>query len=97
MSITKDRKTELIGQYKRGDADTGSPEVQVALLTADQRAERALQAAQEGPRQPAGPPEDGQQALHPARLPPGQGSAPVSGADPEPRVAKIGRIGLIGP
>jgi small subunit ribosomal protein S15 len=34
MSITKDRKTELIGQYKRGDADTGSPEVQVALLTA---------------------------------------------------------------
>jgi small subunit ribosomal protein S15 len=34
MAITKDRKTEIIGQYKRGDADTGSPEVQVALLTA---------------------------------------------------------------
>ena len=34
MSITKDRKTEIIGQYKRGDVDTGSPEVQVALLTA---------------------------------------------------------------
>src|SRR5215211_4972088 len=34
MSITKDRKTEIIGQYKRADADTGSPEVQVALLTA---------------------------------------------------------------
>jgi small subunit ribosomal protein S15 len=34
MSITKDRKTEIIGQYKRGDIDTGSPEVQVALLTA---------------------------------------------------------------
>ncbi len=34
MSITKDRKTDIIGQYKRGDADTGSPEVQVALLTA---------------------------------------------------------------
>ena len=34
MSITKDRKTEIIGQHKRGDADTGSPEVQVALLTA---------------------------------------------------------------
>ena len=33
MAITKDRKTEIIGQYKRGDADTGSPEVQVALLT----------------------------------------------------------------
>jgi small subunit ribosomal protein S15 len=34
MSITKDRKTELINQFRRGDADTGSPEVQVALLTA---------------------------------------------------------------
>ena len=34
MSITKDRKTEIIGQYRREDADTGSPEVQVALLTA---------------------------------------------------------------
>ncbi len=34
MSITKDRKTEIIGKYRRADADTGSPEVQVALLTA---------------------------------------------------------------
>lgn len=34
MSITKERKTELVGQFRRGDADTGSPEVQIALLTA---------------------------------------------------------------
>src|SRR5436190_5516978 len=34
MSITKDRKTEIIGNYRRADGDTGSPEVQVALLTA---------------------------------------------------------------
>jgi small subunit ribosomal protein S15 len=34
MAITKDRKQELIGTYKRGDNDTGSPEVQVAILTA---------------------------------------------------------------
>src|SRR5437764_3039725 len=34
MSITKDKKTELIGQFRRGDVDTGSPEVQIALLTA---------------------------------------------------------------
>ena len=33
MAITKDQKQNLIGDYKRGDADTGSPEVQVALLT----------------------------------------------------------------
>ena len=34
MSITKERKTELIGVHKRAENDTGSPEVQIALLTA---------------------------------------------------------------
>lgn len=33
MTITKERKQELIQGYKRGDHDTGSPEVQIALLT----------------------------------------------------------------
>ena len=33
MSITKDRKTELIDSYRRKANDTGSPEVQIALLT----------------------------------------------------------------
>ena len=33
MTITKERKTELIDQFKRGDSDTGSAEVQVAILT----------------------------------------------------------------
>ena len=33
MALTKDRKTELIGNYKTHDADTGSPEVQVAILS----------------------------------------------------------------
>jgi small subunit ribosomal protein S15 len=33
MSVTKVRKQELIGEYRRNPADTGSPEVQVALLT----------------------------------------------------------------
>jgi small subunit ribosomal protein S15 len=33
MTITKERKAELIGAYRRGDADTGSPEVQIAILT----------------------------------------------------------------
>ena len=32
--ITKDRKTEIIDQYRVKTADTGSPEVQIALLTA---------------------------------------------------------------
>jgi len=33
MAITKDRKTELIDTYRRKASDTGSPEVQIALLT----------------------------------------------------------------
>jgi small subunit ribosomal protein S15 len=33
MSITKERKQELIGKYKRKKGDTGSPEIQIALLT----------------------------------------------------------------
>ena len=33
MSITKDRKTQIIDQYRREPTDTGSPEVQIALLT----------------------------------------------------------------
>ena len=33
MSITTERKTELIKEYQRADRDTGSPEVQVAILT----------------------------------------------------------------
>jgi len=33
MSITPERKQELIIEYKTGEADTGSPEVQVAILS----------------------------------------------------------------
>ena len=33
MSITADRKQELIKEYAVKDGDTGSPEVQVAILT----------------------------------------------------------------
>ena len=33
MAFTKDRKTEVIGSYKIHNNDTGSPEVQVALLS----------------------------------------------------------------
>ncbi|HEX5102252.1 MAG TPA: 30S ribosomal protein S15, partial [Pirellulaceae bacterium] len=34
MTVTKERKRELIEQYRREDADSGSPEVQIAVLTA---------------------------------------------------------------
>ena len=34
MAITKERKSEIIDQFRREPVDTGSPEVQIALLTA---------------------------------------------------------------
>jgi len=33
MSITAERKQEVIQEYKTGESDTGSPEVQVAILS----------------------------------------------------------------
>lgn len=33
MTITKERKNELIEEFKQGDNDSGSPEVQIAILT----------------------------------------------------------------
>ena len=33
MALVQDRKQELVQKYKRHEKDTGSPEVQVALLT----------------------------------------------------------------
>jgi len=33
MSITKEKKLELIGDFKRSDGDTGSPDVQIAVLS----------------------------------------------------------------
>jgi len=31
--LTRERKTEVIGSYRTHDTDTGSPEVQVAILS----------------------------------------------------------------
>jgi small subunit ribosomal protein S15 len=33
MGLTKEIKTKMIGDYHRHETDTGSPEVQIALLT----------------------------------------------------------------
>ena len=33
MALTKERVAELVAQYGRKEGDTGSPEVQIALLT----------------------------------------------------------------
>jgi small subunit ribosomal protein S15 len=33
MALVQEKKQELVSKYRRHDSDTGSPEVQVALLT----------------------------------------------------------------
>ena len=33
MALIQEKKNELVGKYRRHDKDTGSPEVQVALLS----------------------------------------------------------------
>ena len=33
MALVKEKKTQIVGEYKQHETDTGSPEVQIALLT----------------------------------------------------------------
>jgi small subunit ribosomal protein S15 len=33
LTLTRDKKSEIIGNYKTHEGDTGSPEVQVAILS----------------------------------------------------------------
>ena len=33
MALTKEAKQEIIAKHGRGEADTGSPQVQIAMLT----------------------------------------------------------------
>ena len=35
MSVSKERKEEIIEKYRLHDSDTGSPEVQIAILSED--------------------------------------------------------------
>jgi len=35
MAITQERKNEIIKEYRVHETDTGSPEVQIAVLTAE--------------------------------------------------------------
>ena len=38
--ISKEKKTAIINEYARKPGDTGSPEVQIAVLTAEDRSGR---------------------------------------------------------
>ena len=67
--MTKTEKTEIIKKYARHEGDTGSPEVQIAVLTKRiNDLTEHLQAQQEGPSLPPGPAEDGWPETEPAQL-----------------------------
>ena len=71
-SMTPDQgeEAELIGKYGREDGDTGSAEVQVALLTERiNELTEHLRDAQQGPPLAPRPADDGRQAPPPAPLP----------------------------
>ena len=71
MTLTKEAKLEIIGRHGRSKEDTGSPEVQIALLTtAHQRADRAPAHAPEGPLLAPRPAEAGRAATAVPELPP---------------------------
>jgi len=38
MALSAQQKSDVVAEYQRGTGDTGSPEVQVALLTSDIKA-----------------------------------------------------------
>ena len=95
---TKEQKTELIGKYGRSDGDTGSAEVQVALLTERiNDLDRSPARARQRPSLPPRPAEAGRQASPHAALPraqrpralprPGRRArpAPVGAPVPTPR------------
>ena len=74
MSITAERKQALIKEHARGKGDTGSPEVQVAILT--ERINNLTQhfkTPREGQPLAPRPADDGQPAPFAARLSAPQG------------------------
>ena len=69
MAITKEKKQEIIGTFGRAEVDTGSPEVQVALLTARiNDLTGSLQDTRQGPCQPPRAADDGLEEVEPAEI-----------------------------
>ena len=92
MAFTKDSKTGIIGTYKTHDGDTGSPEVQVALLSERiTYLNRAFQGPCEGPSLSTRSTEARGPATEAARLPEKQEFSQVRGTYSPPRHPKVTR------
>ena len=94
MSIAPDRKTELIKDYAVADGDTGSPEVQVAILTERIRNLTEHLKEQEGPSFRTRPDDHGRPAAQVARLSQAQERRTVRHADPASRTQALARYPL---
>ena len=88
MSITAERKAELIKEHGRGTDDTGSPEVQVAILTSriNTLTEHFKTHAKDNHSR-RGLLDDGQQAPLAARLSPPRGREALHRPDRQARPA----------
>jgi len=71
MAMTKDVKETIIARHAKHDGDTGSPEVQIALLTERITTLTEHLKAQEGLPQPSRPAQDGGSAPAAPQLPAG--------------------------
>ena len=90
MSITAERKEALIKEHARGKGDTGSPEVQVAILT--ERINNLTQhfkTPREGQPFAPRPADAGQPAPLAARLSSSQGRAALHRSDRQARPSEI--------
>ena len=92
MSLTKEKKRELIGKYGRSDGDTGSAEVQVALLTERiNELTEHLRTPHQGPPLAPRPADAGRQAPPPAALPRALRPRALPRPGRRPRPAPLGR------
>ena len=98
MTLTVEQKQEIVSKHGRGTNDTGSAEVQVALLTAriNELTEHLREHTQGSPLAPR-PADAGRQAPPPAGLPPAHGSRSVPRADRRSRPAPMIEAGTPAP
>ena len=90
MSITAERKQEVIKEHARAKDDTGSPEVQIAILTSRiQTLTEHFKSHAKDNHSPPRPVDDGQQAPVAARLPPQGRRAALHRSHREARPSQI--------
>ena len=84
MSITAEKKQEVIASHARAENDTGSPEVQVAILTSRiQTLTEHFKSNHKDNHSRRGLLDDGQQASFAARLSQEEGCGAVQRTHPE--------------